>query len=99
MKEAKKAWIDAALNSTQGMQRAKPSDELWAKIQANTFSAKVKMIPIQQLRLIAAAAAVLLVMNVMTLRTYFQGENFTGGEPTEEAGETPSLISDYKLYE
>ncbi len=99
MKEAKKAWIDAALNSTQGMQRAKPSDELWLKIQARTFSAKVKMIPVSQLRFIAAAAAILLVLNVITLGTYIQRENAVWGELLEETEEIPVLISDYKLYE
>lgn len=84
--------IDAILKSTQGSHRAKPKADLLAKIEYQLYNQKASIIPIRQLRLIAAAAVFLLFINVIAISIYLSQE-----VPSTEYAS--SFIMDYKLYE
>jgi len=85
--------INDILNSTQGSQRAKPSENLLQQIEDRIDLVDRKIIPIQRLRLLAVAAVLLLLINIFAVSIYWQSEMNKDKQPTM------TLISDYKLYE
>lgn len=95
MKEAKEQWIEAVINSMEGADRAKAPNGLFSKISAEAISQIQSSIPIRKLRWIAAAAAVLLVLNVFAIRQFkgIQSEEILSDDSRS------ALVSDLKIYE
>lgn len=85
--------IDDILDSTKGSKRARPSRNLLEQIEKRIEEKEEIIIPIRRLRLVAAAAAVLVLINCLALNNYLQSE------VTQKKQSSISLISDYKLYE
>lgn len=88
--------IDKILNSTQGSQRAKPKTDLLANIERQIYEVEVSIIPMSRIRLVAAAAAVMLLLNISILNNYLQNSRDMGLVEMEHA---TSLVTDFKLYD
>ncbi|MFK7983099.1 MAG: hypothetical protein AB8G86_24180 [Saprospiraceae bacterium] len=93
MKENLNKKINEILDSTKGSQRAKPSNDLLAKIENQIYQQEATIIPLGRLKLVAAVAVFLLLVNGLAISTYLNQVH----QPTEYAEQ--ALIMDYKLYE
>mgnify|MGYP000668897645 CR=1 FL=1 len=94
-----KQWIEDVLKSTQGMRRAKPRPDLFVKIEEQIQGVEAKIIPFRRLQIAAAAAVLLMVLNITALSQY---TNYIEGEEqelTEMEQSEQSLISNFNLYE
>ena len=97
MKSNKDKWIAGVLGSLEGSKRAVPPPELFGRIQQKIASPEAKIVPIGRYRLAAAAAVLLLVLNVWVLHQYSQAPGFTSSEQVTDSSQ--SLISDFNLYD
>lgn len=88
--------IDDILNSTKGSQRAKPSTNLYVRIEQQLQPVETINLSSIQIRLSAAAALLILCLNVWAIQHYlYEGKKGeVGYEPHSQA-----LISNYKLYD
>lgn len=90
--------INQILDSTKGSQRAKPREQLLAKIESQIYGTTAAIIPLRQLRVVAAAAVLLLMLNGWAVKNYLEKGVYQGKEAAvKQASE--SLILNYKLYE
>jgi len=98
MNNEKEKWMEDVFQSMKGSKRAKPNPELFAKIKGQINASEAKVIPLYQWRSAAAAAVLLLFMNVATLRHYHQQDegNYQDVAVADMYGE--SLISSYQIY-
>lgn len=94
MEEREEIWINEVLDSTKGMQRAKPSDALFDKILKRVSTREAKIVRLPQLRIAVAAAAVIAILNFVAVKQYTNQDSFA----SESENET-TLISNYNLYE
>ncbi|MGB1243584.1 MAG: hypothetical protein ACPG49_13735, partial [Chitinophagales bacterium] len=76
-----------------------PNFDLFAKIEAEIDDIDTKMIPLRQVRMMAAAAIVLLSLNIGIVLQYSQNQQVSNENRLTEITDQTSLISDYKLYE
>jgi len=97
-KEDNESRFDDIFESMKGSRRAKPSSDLFAKIEAQIDNPEAKVIPMTFRRLAAAAAVLLLLMNGLVLQQFAQNESFAGDQVTSKNADQ-SLISNYKIYE
>ena len=88
--------INSILNSTQGSQRAKPRTDLLANIEREIYEMEGNIIPMNRIRLVAAAAAIMLLLNISVLNHYLQN---SGVVDLVEMESSTSLITDFKLYD
>ncbi len=94
MKESEEIWMNDVLNSCQGMQKANPADGLFNKILNGLNTPQAKIIQLPQIRIAAAAAAIVALLNMVAIQQYvFSSDNTTNIENES------SLISNYNLYE
>lgn len=98
-KDDKQKWIDDVFDSMQGSRRAKPSPELFGKIETEIDAPEARVIPMYQWRLTAAAAVLLLVLNVFALRQVAESNALNTGEWVVERTSNQQLISNFKIYE
>ncbi len=96
-KNDKEKWIDDVFDSVKGSERAKPSKDLFGKILNEIDVSDASIIPLFQLRMLAAAAIVLLVLNIAILRQNVQNNNSNSEEWLSEKVEE-SVISNYNIY-
>ena len=99
MNSDKEKWIEGVFGSLQGSRRAKPAVDLFAKIESQIDAQEAKIIPMPQWKIAIAAAAVILVMNVLALQNYVQSIDSQNSELITEEASSQALISNYKLYE
>jgi hypothetical protein len=99
MEKEKDAWIDDVLNSLQGSQRAQARDDLFEQIEAKLSRPKAKIIPMKQLRMVAAASVILLLLNGFAIRQYTLGNTANDTEASVEIASDQLLISNYNFYE
>lgn len=99
MKEDKEKWISNVLDSAKGSQRAKPSPGLFTKIENRIAPSEAKVIPLFQLRMAAAAAVILCLMNVSILYQQTKKNTTTSQELRTYASPQQQLISNYNLYD
>ena len=98
-KNDKEQWIDKVMGSLEGSNRAKPNPDLFSSIEDQINGSEGDTLRIAHVRMIAAAVAVLVVLNIGILMQYSQG-SFSGDESMVSQGDfSQSLISNYKLYE
>ncbi|GEM_PF-2676326 len=88
--------INKILNSTQGSQRAKPKMDLLVNIERQIYEMEGHIIPMNRIRLVAAAAAIMLMLNISVLNHYLQN---SGNVDLVEMESSTSLITDFKLYD
>ncbi|MFT5617159.1 MAG: hypothetical protein ACI85I_000375 [Arenicella sp.] len=91
-------WKDEVLNSLDGMQRAKPKADLFAKIEAQVYDSELKIVPKSQFRLAVAATITLLIVNFSLAMNYTKS-NGTNANSTNQEMTSDKLISNYNLYE
>lgn len=99
MENDKEKWIEGVFDSMKGSKRAKPDPGLYAKIESQIFAQEVKVIPMRQWKMAAAAAVLLLVLNVFALRQYIQSSEVSTNEMVADATTDQQLISNFKLYD
>lgn len=99
MKEDKDKWIEEALGSLEGMHRAKPAADLFARIETQVSQAKIRTMPAFQWRPAVAAAILLLVLNIFAIRLYTQRTLSVASESGTEIAYETQLISEFKLYD
>lgn len=100
MKNEKEKWIQGVFDSMEGSERAKPSAQLFAKIEHQIDQEEgAKLISINQWRWSAAAAVVLLLVNVFAMRNLTQANMAVSDEFTVGQDASQQLISNYKIYE
>ena len=99
MNDEKEKWIEDVFQSMKGSQRAKPQPDLFVKIQNRIGVVDAKIVPLHQWRYAAAAAVLILLMN-MTALVYFNQQNKVNYEDVAvEDTYNQSLISSYQIYE
>lgn len=96
MKEKDK-WIDDVLVSINNLERAKPSANLFARIENELDNDSVEVIPIYKIRFAAVAAAILLMFNVFSIYNYVLTSETTSIDLSVENNQ--ELISNYNIYE
>lgn len=94
----KEQQIDAILNSMNGSKRAKPRPELLAQIQKKIRQPVAKILTMNQLRAVAAAAVLLVTLNVYAFSSLYSNEALSENELVLQ-GDDESLISNYQIYE
>lgn len=99
MNDEKEKWMEEVFHSMKGSQRAKPSPELFARIEDQIAASKGKIIPLHQWRYAAAAAALVLFINVTALLYYNQYAGAANVEVAAVDAYSESLISNYQIYE
>ncbi|MFT5997596.1 MAG: hypothetical protein ACI81P_000041 [Neolewinella sp.] len=88
--------LDEAMEQLRKLPRATPPPGLLGRIEARIGKAEAKIIPIKQWRMLAAAACVLVALNVTALANYMDESS----GPTAQYDTSDNvLISDFQLYE
>lgn len=98
-KNDKEKWIEDVFDSMKGSQRAKPDSGLFAKIEGQIDAPEAKIIPMRQWNYAAAAAVLVLILNVFAMRQYTQNNELNANEMVVSDVSGQSLISNYKIYE
>lgn len=96
MQEDLNKRINQILTSIEDSQRAKPKMDLLAKMERQIYEIEGNVIPINRIRLVAAAAAIMLLLNISALNHYLQNR---GNVDLVEMDSSTSLITDFKLYD
>lgn len=99
MQTEKEKWVNEVLGSLEGSQRAKPSADLFAKIEKEIARPEGRVISMNQLRVAAAAAILLLALNVFLLNQYSRSQQGNSTEWVTEVDSNEQLISDFNPYE
>lgn len=92
MKE-KEEWADDVLRSLDGLQRAEPNVELFARITNKVTQKTIRIIPLKPLAWVAAAACFIITINLYTFYNTTQISDNTNLNKSEY-----SLVMDYSLY-
>lgn len=99
MKEDKEKWFDEMFESVQSQKKVVPRADLFHQIEEKTDSKVVSIIPMYQLRAIAAAVLLLLTINISALVRNMKQTDTNVVMNTETTSQEQSLITDYKLYQ
>lgn len=91
-------WVEEVFQSMKGSQRAKPSPELFSRIQGQIEGSKSNIVPLYPWRYVAAAV-VIVFFNVTALFYYNQPEEVSSGNVMVADVYSQSLISSYQIYE
>jgi hypothetical protein len=98
MDDQKTRWVEEVLESTKGIERAKPNSNLFAKIEAKISNKDAKIIPIYIKKYAGVAAAVLLLLNGYAIKNSLENNNQVA-QTTESTEATESLISNFNIYQ
>jgi hypothetical protein len=94
----KEEWMNDIIRSLEGSSRARPDDALFNKIKQQINTVEGRIIPLTRLRAVAAAAVVLLLINVAMLSQYTQ--TVAGTQADLAADDSPyKVLSDYNVYD
>ena len=95
--DEKNTWKNEVLKSLDAMQKASPPPLLFEKIQKELHSQQKEQFTLRQIRWIAAAAAVLVLINVLGVRSI---QKQAQGETVNAMFESNpnKVISNYNLY-
>lgn len=92
-------WIEEVFNSMRNSQRAKPSPNLFDKIEAQIYGSEAKIIYLKQWKKYAAVACLLIYINIAAILYY--NYNLSDDTPIQsmaESNEEPLLLS-YQIYD
>jgi len=99
MKSKEEQWIENTFESVHKLKPATPSEALFGKIKASLDVPDAQVISLNQIRAVAAAAILLLILNVYSLN-YYNKSNALGKEGQSiENHYSNSFANNYKLYE
>lgn len=99
MNQDKEKWIDDKMNSLEGIGSAKAPEQLFAKIEQQVFQPETKLVAFSQWRAAAAIALLFLAFNFWAIGRQVQLQETTAGESVINTEYTPTLVSDFKLYD
>ena len=99
MEDDKTKWIEQALNSLEGSSRAKPAPRVFTQVTRLIETENATIIPLQRLRMAAAIAASVLLVNVYVLGQLAQEEGVNSEQIVYENQLSNQLINSYKLYQ
>ncbi|WP_020566659.1 hypothetical protein [Neolewinella persica] len=88
--------LEDALEQLKKLPRATPPPDLLGRIESRLGKVEAKVIPMKQWRMIAAAACVLVALNVTALSNYL---NSASQQTAQYDTSSDALISDFQLYE
>lgn len=91
----KEEWKNKVLNSLEGIQRAKPSKEVYLAIENEIYT--IKRISTIQLRWAVAAASLILVMNLFVFN--LEENSPSSSEASLDNSNEYELLSNFTLYE
>jgi len=94
----KEKWIQKILNSTEGYQKSQAPPDLFNKIEQRLDQTTGKIIPIHQWRVAAAAAIILMVLNLFGLRQYIQNNSSDTTTMEQKYASNEPISSTYQLY-
>jgi hypothetical protein len=90
--EQKEQWSSEVFESIEGMKRASPSNDLFSKINDQLQnSLQVKIIPFSKLAWAAAAACIMITINIFAFKASIKGANQNIVSHNE-------ILNDYNLY-
>lgn len=93
--DKKEQWVNEVLQSLDGIEKAEPKADLFAKITDKISKGEVtKIIPLQQLRWVAAAACIIIGVNIYVFTSGITTTKNTNINTTE----TYQILSNYSLY-
>jgi len=95
----KEDWIEDVFNSMQGSDSARPDDTLFARIEERIFNDEARIISFKKLRVVAAAAVALILLNVFAVSQNTQSGISAQENMSEEWSEGQQIFSDFKLYD
>lgn len=95
----KEQWKDKVMGSLEGIQRAKPSPDLFDKIISEIDTHEPKSIPKMNLAIIILGILLLLLLNLFAINQYRTNITPTDSENIENENVQYAFISDFKLYE
>ena len=89
-------WANEVLNSLNTIKRARPSEQIINKIESIIDeNENIKIIPLTQLKWIAAAAITIIALNIYALNI----QDNTSKNQIEFSENNSSLLSDYTFYQ
>ncbi len=96
----KDQWKFEVINSYKGAKRAKPSEDLFAKIEQQIYTSKHRrsIISLHQQKWISIAASFLLILNACAIGLCVKNSMVNRAE-VDQTVKNLSIISDYNLYE
>ena len=100
--QEKEKWVDEVLHCMKGSQRARPRPEVFTKIQNQLIISESKVVPIRKWRYAAAAAILILIVNVFALQRLNQSVEWQNSEMVTESGTeyySHCIVSNFKIYE
>lgn len=89
-----KNWIDKTMNSLEGMEKAQPSPDLFARIQKNLPQEAEMEAPKQSWLSIAAVILVVICSNAFFITNYYNQD-----AAPQEVSSYDQIISDFNIYE
>tara|TARA_R110002049_G_scaffold307084_1_gene506739 strand:+ start:5264 stop:5563 length:300 start_codon:yes stop_codon:yes gene_type:complete len=99
MKDEKEKWIEDIFDSMKGSSRAEVPGDLFAKIQQEIKKDEPKVKPLFQWKYVAAAAVVLIFINLTSVFMYTQKSKLLQNETRNTEVYSEPLISTYQIYE
>lgn len=94
--DQKEKWVNDVLESIEGLERAKPSDALFAKINSRLPNkTQVKIVPLKKLYWIAVAACAILVINIFVFSSEIKESTNEMKNNTDQA----QLFNDFNIYD
>lgn len=87
--DKKEQWANEVIQSLEGLKKATPSDALFDKILQQLPSQNVAVISLKRLAWVAAAASVVIVLNVIAL----------SHSESNQTQKTDELLSNYNIYQ
>lgn len=98
MKNEKDKWIEEVFESVEGIHRAEPSANLFAKIEQQVFK-EGKTISMQKAKLLAVASILLVFVNIFALSKQIKQNSLNIEVITNPTSSNQDFISNYNLYE
>ncbi|MGB1243424.1 MAG: hypothetical protein ACPG49_12930 [Chitinophagales bacterium] len=98
MQNEKEQWKNSILNSLEGIQKASPNERIFLKIKQKVGQQSAKVIPMNRVRMAAAAAVLLFAINAFSIAHYLKNSAPNQTEIVSHQNNS-NLISDYKLYD
>lgn len=95
----KEKWIENVLDSMADSQPAKPSADLFLKIEQRIQEQNSLVIQLPNLRIAAAATLILIAVNGLLLTRYTQNEPSQNQELVDNHLSNNQLVSNFQLYQ
>jgi len=98
MKEENNKWIEDVFQSMNGSRKANVNPALFAKIEDRILASEVAIIPAFGWKQFAAAAAIILALNTITMINYNKSIKSNDQDIAAIESNNQTLISTYQIY-